>query len=192
MEFAAVIIVAAAVFGLCFLVDKGFTKLFRSQAQHKSGLSVRLSKRYGSFGILLTVFGIAGVFMGLNNRDGLLIPVAGGVLIITGICLVVYYMTFGVFYDATGFVLTTFGRGSVAYTYRDIRSQQLYNNQGHLLIELHLRDGRALQLQGSMEGVYPFLDYAFERWCAQMGRRREDCPFYDPQNSCWFPLVEEK
>mgnify|MGYP003303651866 CR=1 FL=1 len=34
MEYLAVIIVAAVVFGLCFLVDKAFVKLFRSQAQH--------------------------------------------------------------------------------------------------------------------------------------------------------------
>ena len=31
MEIAFVLLVAAATFGVCFLVDKGFTKLFRSQ-----------------------------------------------------------------------------------------------------------------------------------------------------------------
>ena len=191
MEFAAVIIVAAVVFGLCFLVDKGFTKFFRSRAQHKSGLSVRLSKRYGSFGLLMAAFGLAAVFMGTNGQNGWLIPAASGVLILTGVGLVVYYMTFGVFYDADGFVLTTFGRPSITYSYKDIKCQQLYNNQGHLLIELHLSDGRALQLQGNMAGAYPFLDYAFERWCAQTGLSRESCAFYNPSNSCWFPPVEE-
>ena len=47
MEYLAVIIFAALVFGLCFLVDKGFTKLFRNQAQHHSGQAVRLNKKYG-------------------------------------------------------------------------------------------------------------------------------------------------
>jgi len=192
MKFAAVIIVAAAVFGLCFLVDKGFTRLFRSRAQHHSGLSVRLNKRYASFGILLAVFGLAAVFMGIDIREGWLFPVAGGLLIVTGIGLVVYYMTFGVFYDADGFVLTTFGRSSVTYAYKDIKSQQLYNNQGHILVELHLQDGRALHLQENMEGAYPFLDYAFVRWCIQTGRSRESCAFFDPDNSCWFPPVEEE
>ena len=33
-----VLLIAALVFGVCYLVDKGFAKLFRSQAQHMSGL----------------------------------------------------------------------------------------------------------------------------------------------------------
>ena len=48
-------IVVCIVFGVCFLLDKGFTKVFRGQVQHKSGLAVKVSKRYASFGILLVV-----------------------------------------------------------------------------------------------------------------------------------------
>ena len=190
MEFIAVILLAAAVLGVCFLVDKLFVKLFRSKTQHKSGLSVRLSKRYGSMGLLLAVIGIAAVFMGADN-GGWVLPVGGSVLILTGVCLIVYYMTFGVFYDESGFILTRLGKTGTAYAYKDIVAQQLYNNQGHILIELHLSDGNAFQLQNSMTGVYPFLDYAFAAWCKQTGRQQEDCKFYDPGNSCWFPPVED-
>ena len=191
MEYVAVIVIAAAVFGICFLVDKGFTKLFRSQAQHHSGLAVRLSKRYGSIGLILAVVGLAAIFTGLNSVEGLVLPIGGGVLIVMGIALVVYYMTFGVFYDGDGFIVTTFGKPSTTYTYKDIVAQQLYNNQGHILIELHLSDGKTVQLQSTMTGVYPFMDYAFEKWCAQTGNTKETCTFYDPQNSCWFPPVED-
>lgn len=191
MEYIAVILVAAAVFGVCYLADKFFAKCFRSQAQHKSGLSVRLNKRYGSIGLVLIVFGIAAVFMGINSGDGWVLPAGGGVLIITGVCLTVYYMTFSIFYDEDGFLLTKFGKASVFYSYGQIRTQQLYNNQGHTLIELHLADGNVLQLQNSMTGMYPFLDYAFVRWCRQTGRKETDCGFYNPSNSCWFPSVEE-
>ena len=45
MQYIGVFLVAALVFGGCFLVDKDCTKLFRSRAQHARGLSVRLSKR---------------------------------------------------------------------------------------------------------------------------------------------------
>lgn len=190
MEYLAVILIAAVVFGLCFLVDKGFAKLFRSQAQHRSGLAVRLNKRYGSGGLILVVLGIAAVFWGINNRDGWVLPIGGGILIVTGICLVVYYMSFGVFYNGDGFILTTFRKPSVTYRYKDIVAQQLYNNQGHTLIELYLADGNAVQLQDTMVDVYPFLDYAFEAWCRQTGKKKEDCGFYDPENSCWFPTVE--
>ena len=54
MDFLIVIAVMAAAFGLFFLIDKGFTKLFRSKAQHKSGKSVRLrDTKSGNY--LLTV-----------------------------------------------------------------------------------------------------------------------------------------
>lgn len=190
MEYIAVLIVAAMVFGICYLVDKGFTKLFRSQQQHMSGTAVRLNKKYGSIGLILVVLGIAAVFAGLEQE---VILIAGGcLLIVVGIGLVVYYMTFGVFYDDDGFILTTFGKKSTTYRYSDICCQQLYNNYGSILIELHLSDGRSVQLQSGMSGVYTFMDKAFWAWLRQTGRQQEDCPFYDPDNSCWFPPVEEK
>ena len=62
MEFLGVLLVAALVFLVCFLIDKGFTKLFRSQIEHRSGLAVRLNKKYGAFGLILAVLGVATVF----------------------------------------------------------------------------------------------------------------------------------
>lgn len=191
MKFAAVVIVAAAVFGLCYLADKGFVKVFRSQAQHKSGLSVRLSKRYGSIGLLVAVLGVAALIVGIDGKEGWALPVCGGLLIVTGLGLAIYYLSFGVFYDADGFVLTNFGKHSVTYAYKDIRCQQLYVGHGQIVLELHLTDGKHVQLNSNMEGIYPFLDYAFERWCEQTGRSRENCDFYDPDNSCWFPPMED-
>ena len=29
-------------------------------------------------------------------------------------------------------------------------------------------------------------------WLAQTGKRKEDCDFYDPDNSCWFPPAEQE
>lgn len=189
MEYIAVILVAAAIFGVCFLVDKGFTKLFRSQAQHRSGKAVRLNKRYGSMGLLLAAFGTAVLFAGL--KDNALLLICGVIMILVGVGLVVYYMTFGVFYDADGFILTAFGKSDTTYAYKDILSQQLYNNQGHTLIELHLTDGKVVHLQENMTGAIAFLDYAFSAWCKQTGRNEADCAFHDPGNSCWFPPVED-
>ena len=188
MEFALNIIVAAVVFGLCFFADKVFTKLFRGKQQHHSGLAVRLSKRYGSIGLIMAVVGLAAVFTGIS--DGVVLTVCGGILILAGIGMVIYYMTFGVFYDDEAFVYTSFGKKSITYRYGDIQCQQLYNSYGNIVIELRMTDGRTVQLQSAMDGVYPFMDKAFAMWLQQTGRRQEDCPFYDPQNSCWFPPVE--
>lgn len=188
MELISVLLIAAVTFGVCFLVDKGFTKAFRGKPQHRSGLSVRLNKRYGAVGLIVAFLGIAAVVTGPGTSW--LLFGCGWVLIALGAALVVYYMTFGIFYDEDSFILTTFGKKSVIYQYGDIQSQQLYNSYGNVLIELHMRDGRAVQLQAGMEGVYPFLDKAFLGWLRQNGKRQEDCPFHDPSNSCWFPPME--
>lgn len=188
MEIIAVLVIMALVFGVCFLVDKGFTKLFRSQAQHMSGKAVRLNKKYGAIGLILGALGIAAIFSGLSGNWIMII--GGSLVLIVGIGLVVYYMTYAIFYDDDSFLVTTIGKRATVYRYGDIQNQQLYNNQGHALIELYLSDGRTVQIQGSMEGAYAFMEYAFSAWLIQTGRTREDCAFYDPQNSCWFPPVE--
>lgn len=185
-----VILVVLGTFALCFAVDKGFTKIFRGKKEHQSGLSVKLNKKYGLVGILLTVLGIAALIAGIREGSGLLM-VGGPIVSLMGIGLLVYYMTFGIFYDEDGFILTTFGKKSISYRYAEIKGQQLYNASGAIVIELHLTDGRAVQLQASMEGAYVFMDKAFFRWLDQTGRVQEECEFFDPQNSCWFPPVED-
>ena len=183
------ILVAAAVFGLCFAVDKGFAKSFRNQIQHKSGLSVRLSKRYALFGLILTVIGILAICMGLT--DGPVLLWGGVIVLLMGAGLITYYLTFGIFYDADSFIFTTFGKKSVVYSFSDIREQKLYVVQGgSIIVELHMADGRAVSLQSTMEGTYPFLDHAFAAWCRQTGRNPEECEFHDPSNSLWFPMEE--
>lgn len=185
----AYILVAALVFGLCCLIDRVFTKTMRGQAQHKTGLSVRFSKRFPIFGLLLTVLGIMGLVYGIGQST---VMVAGGSLILlTGAGLIVYYLTFGVYYDADSFILSTFGKGSAVYRFGDIRGQRLYLIQGgSVMIELQLSDGRTVGLQSAMEGVYPFLDHAFSAWCRQTGRDPENCDFHDPSQSKWFPMEE--
>ena len=189
MSLVMIILVAAVTFGVCFLVDKGYTNRFRSQAQHKTGLSVRLNKRYCVIGILVMLLSVAALIVSV--KDTWVLTAAGCVLLVVGAALIVYYMTFGVFYDEDSFVLTTFGKKSVTYRFSDIRSQQLYNAYGNIVIELVMTDGRAVQLQAGMEGVYPFMDKAFAGWLRQKGLRKEDCAFYDPANSCWFPQTED-
>ena len=189
MEYLAVVILAAVTFGICYLFDKGFVSLFRNKVQHRSGLAVRVHKRYAAFGLILFALGVAAFFTGLS--EGMVLLVGGIVVAVTGVCMIVYYMTFGIFYDEDTFLLTTFGKKSTVYRYADIKAQQLYNASGNIVIELHLADGRTVNLQARMEGVYPFLDKAFAPWCAQTGTDAQDCSFHDPDNSCWFPGVEE-
>lgn len=190
MEFLVVLLAAGGTFGACFLFDKGFEKIFRNKAQHHSGLSVRLNKRYAAFGFVLFALGVIAILTGLG--DGPVLIVGGIIVLLMGVALVVYYTTFGIFYDEDSFLLTTFGKKSVTYRYRDIKAQRLYLIQGgNLVVELHMTDGNAVSLQSTMIGVYPFLDKAFSAWCRQTGRSEDDCPFHDTAEHRWFPEVEE-
>ena len=185
-----VLFLAAAIFGICFAVDKAFTKAFRSKAQHRSGMAVRANKLYGLAGLILMILGILGVLTGLGAN--VLLLIGGIVVLILGICLVTYYLSFGVFYDGETILICRFGKKDREYYFRDILGQKLYLVQGgNILVELHMADGSAVSLQSSMEGVYTFLDTAFAAWCLQKGIDPQSCDFHDPSQSLWFPTVED-
>ena len=188
MNFVFILLVAAVIFGICHLVDKAFTRMFRSKAQHRSGLAVRVSKMYGIMGICLTVLGILAIIVGIES---LLLFVGGIIVLGMGAAMAAYYLTRGIFYDSESFLLSGFGGKERTYRYCDIQGQQLYIVQGgNVIVELHMADGKAVSLNSNMDGVYPFLDAAFSAWCRQTGRDPQSCSFHDPQNHCWFPQVE--
>lgn len=190
MEFIVIALFAAAIFGICYLVDRLFTKLFRSKAQHRSGLAVRANKRYGVFGVILSVLGILGLIAGANGEKVLI--VSGIIVLLMGIGLAVYYLSYGIFYDGESFLLCRFGRKDVEHRYQDIVGQRLYVvTGGNIIIELQLSDGSAISVQSNMDGVYPFMDTAFAGWCLQTGHEINQCDFYDPSKSWWFPHEEE-
>lgn len=188
MELILTLLVAAAVFGACYAVDRLFTKSFRSRAQHRSGLAVRASKRYGIFGVGLSVLGVMAICGGIPGDVALM--VGGALVLLLGLALAVYYLSFGVFYDGESLLYCRFGKKSATYFYRQIVGQKLYQVQGgSVVIELHMEDGSVISLQSTMDGVYPFLDTAFAGWCLQLGRDPQSCTFHDPANSLWFPSV---
>ena len=185
-----ILIVAGLVFGICCLVDKAFARLFRSKAQHRSGKAVRANKRYGVFGVVLTILGILAVCVGIT--DGPVLIWGGVVVLLMGVCLAVYYLSFGIFYDSESILLQRFGKKDLVYAYKDIVGQKLYLIQGgNIVIELHMADGSTVSVQSSFEGTYPFLDAAFSAWCRQTGRAEDTCDFHDPSQSLWFPTVED-
>ena len=190
MQAIVILIIAALVFLLCWGVDKLFTKLFRSKAQHRSALAVPASKRYGIFGVIFSVLGILSVLIGTTGDKVLLW--AGLVVLLMGVGLAVHYLSFGIFYDGESFLLCRFGKKSQEHRYDEILSQKLYVlTGGSSLIELTLKDGSTVSVQSTMDGVYPFMDTAFAGWCMETGRKMEECDFYDPSKSWWFPHEEE-
>ena len=185
-----VLFLAAAIFGICFAVDKAFTKAFRSKAQHRSGLAVRANKLYGLAGLVLSILGILGFLTGLGAN--ILLLIGGLVVLALGIALIVYYLSFGIFYDGETMLVCAFGKKDREYFFREIQGQKLYLIQGgNIMVELHMSDGSAVSLQSSMDGIYTFLDTAFAAWCMQKGIDPQSCTFHDPSQSLWFPTVED-
>lgn len=190
MNLFLTLLTAAAVFGICYLVDKVFTRSFRSKAQHRSGLAVRVNKRYGVFGVGLSVVGILSVCVGIGS--GLALQIGGVIVLLMGLCLAVYYLTHGIFYDGESFLVSSFRTKDRVYSYSSIQEQKLYLVQGgSVIIELYMTDGTSVSLQSSMDGVYMFLDTAFAGWCLQKDIDPLSCDFHDPSKSWWFPHEED-
>ena len=184
------LILAAVTFGLCFLADKGFQSLFRNAPQHMDGRSVRLHRWVGLAGLVVVLLGVFGIMAGIPSDWVLML--GGGLLTVIGLALCVYYLSFGIYYDDKSFVHMSFGKKRTTFLFGQIVAQQLYITQGKVLVELHMEDGRTVQLQAGLTGRDEFLEQAFTGWLKQKGLRKEECDFYDPDNSCWFPPLEEK
>lgn len=191
MDLLFILIFAAVIFAACYVVDLLFKRTFRNKKQHQSGKAVHLMKRYGVFGILLVVLSIA-AFFGWLNGMGWIMAAGGGLIGVVGVGLIIYYLTFGIYYDDDGFLLAAFGKKNQTYEYGDILGQKLYIASGNVIIELYFRDGNTVVLQSTMDGVYSFLDEAFFGWCRQTEHDPNNCAFHDPQNSRWFPEMEEQ
>ena len=191
MNILSMLLIAAVVFGACRVIDVLFTNAFRSKAQHRSGMAVRVNKRYGVFGVGLIVLGVLAIGVGITG--GLALVLGGAVVLIMGICLSVYYLTHGIFYDGESFLVSSFRKEDRVYLFDQIQEQKLYLVQGgSVIIELYMTDGTSVSLQSSMDGVYLFLDTAFAGWCLQRGIDPQTCDFHDPSKSWWFPHEEEE
>ena len=154
MQFVIVLLIAAAVFGVCYLVDKGFSKAFRGKAQHRSGMAVRANKRFGVFGVVLTVLGVMAFCIGIG--DGPVLIVGGLIVFAMGIFLAVYYLSFGIFYDGESFLMSQFGKKDAVHRYEEIVGQKLYVVQhrggavpeGRLHCQSAIHHGRRVSLPG--------------------------------------------
>lgn len=185
----AYLILAALVFGACFALDKGFTRLFRNRKEHKSGLAVKPGKRTATLGLFLALLGVAGVLGGISSGTAML--VMSVIMLLLGAVLVAYYLSYGIYYDRETFLVCAFGKQKRTYRYADIREQKRYVVQGgSMMVELYLADGGTVTVQSNMDGAIPFLDYAFARWCEQTNMDPDSCAFHEPGQFRWFPEEE--
>lgn len=190
MQIFSVLFVAALVFAICRGVDIAFQKLFRGKAEHLSGFAVRVSKRYGLFGVILTSVGIAAPFT--SDSQGKIMLYGGIAVALMGLAMVVYYLSSGIFYNEDTFRISAFGKKDLVYRYNQIASQRLYVlTGGSLIVELSMTDGSTVSVATTMDGAEAFLDAAFAHWCRQRGVNPAACTFHDKEKSWWFPHEEE-
>ena len=71
-------------------------------------MAVRANKRFGVFGVVLTVLGVFAVCIGIG--DGPVLIVGGLIVLAMGVFLAVYYLSFGIFYDGESFLMSQIGR----------------------------------------------------------------------------------
>ena len=119
-----VLFIIIGTFLLCWLADRGFTKLFRGTPQHASGKAVRLGKFYSLGGLVFAVLGIVSVMAGIGIS--VLLIVGGVVVFAVGVFLIVYFLSFGVYYDDDSFVVSNLGKKQRTYRYRDIQNPCRY------------------------------------------------------------------
>ncbi len=184
------LILGALVFGVLYLLDRTFTRIFRNQAQHHSGTAVRLKKGYGVASVLLCVIGVLCLMQYLMAWEGIMLFCAI-VLLAMGLGLGAYYLGFGIYYDDETFLVTNFGKKNRVYRYGDIEGQKLYLIQGgSYLVDVYMTDGRNVGIQTSMPGAYDFLDKACHARFRQLGVNSFECDWFDESQSCWFPPKE--
>ena len=186
MKYLFYLLFAGAVFGLCFLVDKGTGILRRRGA---NAPAVRLPLRYP-----LAVAGLPLVALGCcvyawANRSWLFAAAAVCFLSVAGFVVYCYRST-RIDYDEAEF---TFRRGKTQKTFRfsDIDGQRVAVSRRSCCLVLCLGRDEVV-LYSNMQGFHPFLEAAFTGWCRGRGLNPAEQDWHSPANHQWFPDQPEQ
>ena len=182
MFYVIILLICAAVFGLCFLVDKLIQRLRRHEPPAKT---VRQPRRAVIIGIIMLVVGI-GLLLFLNTSWGL---VGGIVMILLGAVLLTSYFLFSVHYDDEGFTCRTL-KSADRYLYNQIRGEQAIATRSGITVILYVGH-TTVELSEAMQGVQKFLSHAYYARCRQMGIDPDLCPPPAPRELVWFPEPPE-
>lgn len=177
------LIVAAAVFGLCFLVDRLLQKLFPRSELQKSKSTVRMPRRCIVIGVMLLFVSFA-VLLFFAAGDALLL-IGSIVGMLMGALLIVYYFSFCIYYDDEAFLYRDLRHGKTRYTYGQIRGQRSLMTRSGVNATLFVA-GDSVMLTSVMQGVSAFLQHAFFRWCAEKGVDPDSIE-NDPRMLTFFP-----
>lgn len=161
------LIICAAVFLVCFLIDTLIKKLFPKSELEKNGSVVRLPRRAVIFGVLLVIFPITAVLLWIPHGQTWL-RIGCGVVLAMGVILLGYYFSFSVHYNNEGFQVRDLHHKKRYFTYAQIRGQQSLLTRSGVNVTLFVGEDTVM-LTSAMQNVSNFLSTAFFRWCDEKG-----------------------
>lgn len=184
MQYVILLAFMAAVFGICFLVDR-LIKHFIPQDDRKA---VRLPRKSAIFGILLTFVAFAAPLMFWEQLEWY-IRIGCGIVLLMGVFLLVQYFSFSIRYDEEGFTYRTLGKKAMTCRYEDILGQKSLLTRSGVNATLYTKQGE-VPIYSAQVGVQDFLKTAFAAWCRETGTDPESVE-NNPSYLVYFPEPQE-
>lgn len=180
MKYLLLALCLAAMFALCFLVDRLIARVRRmARMRHQ----VRLGLRYPVGGCLL-LLGTAVAVLVWRVQGNDLLWAAAALFAGLAINLFACYARVRITYTPEGF---TFHRGrSLHFTFDQITGQRVAIGPRSVCLVL-CAGGLDLVLTDQMQGLLPFLQAAYDGWCRQKGLDPASQRWHDPDAWQWFP-----
>ena len=180
MFYILLAIFAAAIFGICFLIDRLCRRLFPKDGRK----AVTMPRRTAVFGILLTALGFAALFLFWSQLT-VFFRIAAALVLGLGIFLLVQYFSFSIRYDSQGFTFRTLGKRPLTAQYGDILGQTSLLTRSGVNSSLHLKDGE-VPIFSAQVGAKEFLKTAFAAWC-ELKEIDPDTVENNPDYLVYFP-----
>ena len=184
-KYLFVLIVCAAVFLVCFLIDTLFKLIFPKSRLEKSKQVVRPPRRSAVIGVILTFAGAAMLVKLLPEKSDVLFLIGSIVAVIFGVILLCTYFSIAIYYDDEGFLYKAWGHGKKEFRYSQIKGQRSLLTRGGVNTILFVGD-EEINLYSAMQNLNAFLSKAFFKWCAAKGID-PDTVENNPRMATYFP-----
>ena len=184
-KYLFVLIVCAAVFLVCFLIDTLFKLIFPKSRLEKSKQVVRPPRRSAVIGVILTFAGAAMLVKLLPEKSDVLFLIGSIVAVIFGVILLCTYFSIAIYYDDEGFLYKAWGHGKKEFRYSQIKGQRSLLTRGGVNTILFVGD-EEINLYSAMQNLNAFLSKAFFKWCAAKGVD-PDTVENNPRMATYFP-----
>lgn len=182
------LIVCAAVFLVCFLIDTLLKVIFPKSKLEKSKQVVRPPRRSAVIGVILAFLGLAAaVRIAPQEHDMLLLIGAIGAMVIGAVLLCTYFSVV-IYYDDEGFLYKAWGHGKQEFRYSQIKGQRSLLTRGGVNTILFVGDAE-INLYGAMQNLNAFLSKAFFKWCEVKGIDPDSIE-NNPRMATYFPDPE--